>query len=144
MADVAYVIQFDAPGNNRASRSSGGVDLFDLDFEAVVAPVLQAHDYVHLLDDPFTDVMVLRERFGINCLNLACGYYDAHTDREFVIPEDVFGAGKLGLDLARALNPAIRSSTGKENSVNQRFGGFRKCRRRVVSRSSSDGGGSGG
>ena len=106
MEDVAYVLQFDAPGNNRASRSSGGVDLFDPGFGAVVTPVLETHGYLHLLDDPFTDVMVLRETFGINCLNVACGYYEAHTDQEFVIPEDVFAAGELGLDLARALNRA--------------------------------------
>ena len=38
---------------------------------------------------PYTDNMVLKEKFDFACLNFAAGYYRYHTDNEYVVVEDV-------------------------------------------------------
>jgi putative aminopeptidase FrvX len=104
-ADVGYVIEFDCPGQGLVSCTSGGTRLFanDGEFMATAAPVLQAHGLTRWQHHPFTDVMVLRERFGFSCLNLSCGYHNWHQHDEYVVLHEVEAAVAAGADLVRAL-----------------------------------------
>ena len=45
---------------------------------------------------PYTDTMVLKERFDFSCLNFAAGYYGWHSNTEYVVIEDVKNAIVLG------------------------------------------------
>ena len=37
-----------------------------------------------------TDVLTLKERgLGVSCINVSCGYYEPHTDNEFVVKSDL-------------------------------------------------------
>ena len=103
--DVGYVIEFDCPGYGLVSYTSSGTRLFanDGEFIQIAAPVLQAHGLTRWQHHPFTDVMVLRERFGFSCLNLSCGYRNWHRADEYVVLHEVEAALTSGEDLLRAL-----------------------------------------
>ena len=103
--DVGYVIEFDCPGHGLLSYTSSGTRLFANggEFIQTAVPVLQAHGLTRWQHHPFTDVMVLRERFGFSCLNLSCGYHNWHASDEYVVLNEVEAALAAGTDLVRAL-----------------------------------------
>jgi tripeptide aminopeptidase len=103
--NVGYVVEFDCPSRGLMSYTSSGTRLFqnDGDFIQTAAPVLKAHGLNRWQHHPFTDVMVLRERFGFSCLNLSCGYHNWHCPDEYLVLDEVEAAVAAGADLVRAL-----------------------------------------
>ena len=103
--DVGYVIEFDCPGSGLVSYTSSGTRLFanDGEFIATAAPVLQAHGLTRWQRHPFTDVMALRRRFDLSCLNLSCGYHRWHRADEYVVVAEVEAAVRAGAALIQAL-----------------------------------------
>jgi hypothetical protein len=104
-AQRSYVIEFDCPGRGSVSYTSGGTRLFanDGDFIRAAGPVLRAHGLVSWQHHPFSDVMALRQRFNLSCLNLSCGYHQWHRPDEYVVLDEVEAALAAGADLVRAL-----------------------------------------
>ena len=89
-SDVGWCVEFDAPGTGIFSYSSGGVQLFEDEGRAIstIERALDFHGLRSWQHHPGTDVMVLKRRFDFTCFNVPCGYYNFHTDNEFVyIPE---------------------------------------------------------
>jgi di/tripeptidase len=103
--DVGYVIEFDCPGYGLVSYTSSGARLFanDGEFIQTAAPVMQAHGLDRWQRHPFTDVMALRRRFNISCLNLSCGYHNLHRSDDYVVVEEVEAAVSAGQALIAAL-----------------------------------------
>ncbi len=97
--DVGYAIQFDAPSANWVSEVCSGVKLFDEDFKTQITQVLAEGGYTNFSKDPFTDVKQLAQKFDFNCLNLGCGYYQQHSDKEYVVIEEVEKSLKMGKNL---------------------------------------------
>ena len=54
------------------------------------------HGFSEWKHHPYTDTMVLKQRFDFPCLNFAAGYYEYHTKYEYVVVEDVENAINLG------------------------------------------------
>jgi acetylornithine deacetylase/succinyl-diaminopimelate desuccinylase-like protein len=102
---AGYVVEFDCPARGLLSYTSGGVRLFqnDGDFIQAALPVLQARGLTRWQHHPFSDVMALRKRFGLSCLNLSCGYHNWHRPDEYVVLNEVEAALAAGEDLLRAL-----------------------------------------
>ena len=96
--DVGYIIQFDSPTNNTMSRTLMGRTLYDdqSGFSSTVMGLITEHGITEHQAHPYTDVATLGERFELQCLNLAAGYYKMHRAEEYVIPEDVVNAMTLG------------------------------------------------
>ena len=103
--DVGYLIEFDCPGQGLVSYTSGGIRLFanDGDFIQRAAPVMAKHKLTQWQYHPFSDVMVVRQRFPISCFNLSCGYYNWHQSDEFIVLADVEAAIHSGHALIMAL-----------------------------------------
>ena len=74
-----------------------GVALFEEDgtFINKVKDVINEHGLTEWMHHPYTDTMVLKERFKFACLNFAAGYYNYHTENEYVVVKDVDNALKL-------------------------------------------------
>lgn len=102
---VGCVIEYDCPSRNMLSYSTGGVRLFANggDFIKTALPVLKAHGTTLWQKHPYTDVMAIRQRFPVSCLNLSCGYYEWHALTEFVSLSDVQLAINQGIDLIKVL-----------------------------------------
>lgn len=47
----------------------------------------------HEANGMMTDIEELKERgLAVSCINLSCGYYDPHTDHEFIVKEDLMNS----------------------------------------------------
>jgi len=99
--DVGYIIQFDSPTNNTMSRTLMGRTLYDDQdgFSSTVMGLITEHGITEHQAHPYTDVATLGERFELQCLNLAAGYYKMHQAEEYVIIDDVINAITLGTRL---------------------------------------------
>lgn len=104
--DMAYMVEYDCPSRNMLSYTCSGVRLFanEGDFIKRALPVLNRHGTRLWQNHPFTDVMAVRRRFPVSCLNLSCGYYNWHAPTEFVNLPDVALAIAQGVDLIAALD----------------------------------------
>jgi di/tripeptidase len=97
--NVGYIIQFDAPGNTMVSEYCNGVRLFERDSEFfkicddVLSEMFNGHEFQY---HPYTDVLALRKKFNISCINFAIGYYKYHTPDEYVVIEDVLNGVETG------------------------------------------------
>lgn len=102
---VGSIVEFDAPATGLVSYSAGEHRLFENNGEFIqtAMPVLRRFGYIHFQHHPFTDVTGLRQRFPISCLNVSCGYYDWHTDHEFVKINDVEHSLEMATELVAAL-----------------------------------------
>lgn len=89
--DVGYAVGYDCPSTGMISYSLGGTVLFEESgpFMGAARPVLDDHGFTSWQRHPYTDVMILRQRFPISCLNLPAGYYRWHRHDEFVWLPDV-------------------------------------------------------
>lgn len=107
--DVGYLIEYDCPSRNMLSYSSGGVRLFENDgaFIKTAVPVLTQYGTNLWQHHPYSDVMALRQRFPISCLNLSCGYYNWHQSNEFISLSD--------MDLAISEGEALIKVLGENN-----------------------------
>lgn len=107
--DVGYFIQFDCPHNNIMSRTLMGLEVYSPEGEFFKS--IQ-HKLTHLtpVSHPFTDVMVLKKRTNLECLNLPVGYYQYHTPFEYVVVEDVMNAIKLGGEIIEILGNKLYKS----------------------------------
>ena len=94
--NVGYAIQFDAPSANWITEICSGVKILDEGFKEKIKPILSEGGYTNFSNDPFTDVNQLSQKFDFNCLNLGCGYYQQHTNREYVVIEEVEKSLQIG------------------------------------------------
>lgn len=104
--DLAYLIEYDCPSHGMVSYTCSGVRLFQNrgDFILTALPVLEKHGSVLWQRHPYTDVMAVRNRFPISCLNLSCGYYNWHAPNEYVHLPDVAVAIEQGAALVKTLD----------------------------------------
>lgn len=102
--DVGYIIAYDAPKQNCASRSCSGVELFDKTFfDTYLAELGEKFGLTEFHDHPYTDVMILRQSTQLVCMNFGAGYYRYHSSEEYVVPEEMDHAVSMGLYLVNRL-----------------------------------------
>lgn len=102
--DVGYIIGFDSPEFNRAAYACQGNRLFPNDFyENVIKKVCDKHGITNFKSEPGTDVMILREKVNVVAMNFGSGYYQEHTETEYVVYEEVAKAASFGIELSQVL-----------------------------------------
>jgi hypothetical protein len=105
--NVGYGIQFDAPGNTMVTEYCMGTKLFDRDSDffktcdEVLTENFTNGQVYH--SNPYTDVYALKNTFDFACINFAIGYYNYHTQREYVVVEDVYNGIKTGKQMIEKL-----------------------------------------
>ena len=118
--DVGYAIQFDSTENDTMSLSLMGVQLFEQksEFFNKTRNIILEHGFTEWRHHPYTDTMVLKDKFNFACLNFAAGYYNYHTSNEYVIVEDVKNSIKLGENVIGKLGNSFYEfkSTKKESN----------------------------
>jgi tripeptide aminopeptidase len=107
LQDVGYITQYDAPGNHLISEICSGVRLFERDsefFNIVIPTIENAFGNEMLVQShPYTDISQLKKKIDVCCINMSCGYYNMHTNQEFVSIEDVENAITAGLNMVKEL-----------------------------------------
>jgi hypothetical protein len=61
--------------------------------------ICKKHGLTKFQSEPFTDVKEIREQTGIMCMNFGSGYYNAHSEREYCVIEDMDTACRMGVEL---------------------------------------------
>lgn len=98
--NVGYVIGYDSPDLNRAAYACSGVKLFSANFfKTYMQDICKEHGLTKFQSEPFTDVKQIREQTNIICMNFGSGYYNAHSDREYCVIEDMDTACRMGVAL---------------------------------------------
>jgi len=106
--DVGYAIQFDAPENWMVTEKCFGHVLFDRDSnffkscDKVLKEGMNQSDMQYMVH-PYTDVYALRSQFDFSCINFSIGYYDYHSENEYVVVEDVYNGINMGKKMIEKL-----------------------------------------
>jgi hypothetical protein len=104
---VGYVVEFDCPSWGLMSYTVSGEQLFANhgEFIRTAFPVLQNHGITQWQRHPYTDVMAVRQRFPISCLNLASGYYNWHQVSEYIKLSDTAAMLVAAADIIDVFGP---------------------------------------
>jgi len=118
--DVAYVIGWDSPDILRAAWKCSGTKLFTYDFYTQkLKPIVEKWDFTDkcFKSEPYTDVVNIRSKTGVMCMNFGNGGYNAHANNEYLVLEDVDHAIGMGEDIIKGLGNKERFVTEKEKST---------------------------
>jgi putative aminopeptidase FrvX len=107
LKDVGYITQYDAPGNHLISEICSGVRLFDRDGEFFTKTLKVIEETfgneMMIQSHPYTDVSQLKKKSDVSCINMSCGYYNMHSNQEFISIEDVKNAIDVGKNMVNEL-----------------------------------------
>jgi di/tripeptidase len=107
LKDVGYCTQYDAPGDHLISYSCMGTVLFDIesDFYKIAYNAISEgfHNEMMVQSHPYTDIMMIKQKSDLSCINMSCGYYNMHTSNEFVSIYDVERAIVAGKNMVEKL-----------------------------------------
>lgn len=85
--DCRFVVQCDRKGSNDLITKISFDELCSKEFVKALDP--QKYGYKEA-NGMMTDVHELKTRgLGISCINMSCGYYEPHTNREYTIIDDL-------------------------------------------------------
>lgn len=120
--NVGYIIGIDAPTNNWISETLHGVKMFDKDFKKLLTPIFKKYGITNFSDDPYTDTLILRET-ELNCLNIFAGYYNYHTNSEYVNIKDMIKSANFIMETISFLKYERYTSklSKKEKMIIQHF-----------------------
>jgi putative aminopeptidase FrvX len=107
LKDVGYITQYDAPGNHLISEICSGVRLFERDsefFEKTLKVIENSFGNEMLVQShPYTDISQLKKKSDVSCINMSCGYYNMHSNQEFVSIDDVKNSIEAGKNMVKEL-----------------------------------------
>lgn len=75
-----YIIEFDRKGSNDAVF----YDCDNPEFEEFITK-----EFYKTAFGSFSDISILAPFFGCAAVNLSCGYYNAHTTNEYIVPTEI-------------------------------------------------------
>lgn len=88
--DVRFVIEPDRRGSSDLITEIGLSELCSDEFIADISPESFGYSATRGM---MTDVEALKERgLAVSCINMSCGYYEPHTDNEYVVKADMVNA----------------------------------------------------
>ena len=117
--DVGYAIQFDSTENDTMSQTLMGLKLYEENGEFInkCKDLILEHGIDKWKHHPYTDTMILKEKFDFSCLNFAAGYYGWHSKHEYVILEDVQNAINLGVRVIEELGENKYTFKSKQQQI---------------------------
>lgn len=99
--DCAFVLQCDRRGNRDFISDINGMTMYSKEFGKAIADTLKQYGYREY-DGMMTDVEQLK-KMGIDlCMaNMSCGYYEPHSNNEYVSISDVINCLSMVMQLCR-------------------------------------------
>lgn len=97
--NASVVLQADRKGNSDVCNHTNGVQCTTKAYEDKITPILNRYNY-HFAYGVATDVGELKARGMLApTMNISCGYYLAHTSKEFVKLDELATATELAFDI---------------------------------------------
>lgn len=90
-SDVGFAFQADRRGNSDLIRNSSGTELYGGDeFLPIINGMMGKYGY-HNAYGTVTDVRTLKEKgLAVCAFNISAGYFNPHSDEEYVVPDDLW------------------------------------------------------
>lgn len=109
-SDCRYVLQCDRRGNSDFIINGANVELSSEEFQWAIEPYVTGHGYDFAYGS-ITDVVALKES-GLNvCVaNMSCGYYNPHSDTEYVDIADVENCLSLVISIISCITDTYEHS----------------------------------
>jgi tripeptide aminopeptidase len=99
--DSTIVLQCDRKGNTDFVNNISGTEMFGKELSKVLKPILKDYKYKEA-PGGMTDVMEIASNTDVCCANMSCGYYDPHTDNEYISINDVYETLEMCMDIFEA------------------------------------------
>lgn len=111
--NASVVLQADRKGNSDVCNHTNGVQCTTKAYEDKIKPILQKYDY-HFAYGVATDVGELKARGMLApTMNISCGYYHAHTSKEFVKLDELAIATEFAFDILNVKHQLEYDSIGE-------------------------------
>lgn len=99
--DTSFILQADRQGYTDVAQDIMYTNMFDADFLMVIRETLDKYSR-EVCEGGMTDVMQLANNgVGVAMANFSCGYYKPHTDREYVVIDELILTSILFRDIIR-------------------------------------------
>lgn len=104
-ADCRYLIQLDRKGKGDFIQTYWGKKTISHEFSSEVGLIKKKYKYKNKIGT-VTDVMTLwNNKVGISCINLSCGYYQPHSDCEYISVRDLWNSVKFTEEIVNTMQP---------------------------------------
>ena len=104
-ADCRYLIQLDRRNSRDFIQAYWGKKTISHDFSSEIGLIKKKYKYKNAIGT-VTDVMRLwDDRVGISCINLSCGYYQPHTNWEYVSIRGLWHSIKFTEEIIKYMKP---------------------------------------
>lgn len=87
--DSTIVLECDRKGYNDFVNSISNIQLFDKTLQDDIGAILKNYDR-KVTTGGMTDVQQIASNNPVQVANMSCGYYNPHTDQEYIIIDDVY------------------------------------------------------
>lgn len=99
--DCSFILQADRKGYADVASDILGTEMFDSDFFTKISETLIAYGR-DLVSGGMTDVLELANSgVGVAMANFSCGYYEPHTDDEYVVIDELILTSMLFVDIIK-------------------------------------------
>jgi hypothetical protein len=120
--DVSFVLQADRKGNTDFIKNTNGVDVNSKENREFIQPLLTKYGYTPALGS-VTDVGALKKKgLSVMAANVSCGYYEAHTDNEYIVIEDVYACWLFFKEMAEKYGSVKIEHTAPPEPVYSNYG----------------------
>ena len=118
--DAAYIVEMDRRGSNDAIDVSGSTRLCSKEF----LEIWEALGFKSATGT-FTDLNELKETAPkVNMINLSCGYYNAHTDNEYLVIEEFEHNVDCIYEMISTHPDVIVDDTPEEPKTQSKYGNY--------------------
>ncbi len=141
--DVAYILQTDRRGNKDFVTEISGINLMSKKFKKAVKPLLDKHNFEFCDRGGLTDVKALKPKCNVSVTNISSGYYQPHSDEEYVVVSDALNTLSLMMNIIDKLGekkyPHKYEQPVYAYTYDGWYGGYNKKQTSLFPKSSNDG-----
>lgn len=126
--DVGYVLQLDRWGRGDFIDQYFNEFTTSTEFQEVAQPIKEKYGYIST-EGLITDCMELwSNEVGVSCINISCGYYNHHTNSEYIDLHQFYNSLRFVLELIKKLGENLYESVPDFNYssyghyTNQQYG----------------------
>lgn len=112
--DCLFVLECDRRGATDFVNSISGIKLYDQNFSDAIKPILKKYGRQEV-SGGLTDVLEIAYATDLPVANMSCGYYEPHTDYEYINITDVINTFELCRDIFDQVN-VLHEVSGKRTS----------------------------
>jgi len=122
--NVEFALQCDRKGSSDFVDNISGTQMYDKSFSNAISAILDKYGRKEV-DGGLTDVCQLVDNgLKVCAANMSCGYYDPHTDNEYVIISEVMATLDMVLEMFEALAGQMWEVKDEERTIYNPAGGY--------------------